>query len=322
MTTLHENEVPVDEAALRRLLRAQRPEWAELPLAPAGSGTDNRMFRLGAELLVRLPRTAENAEAVRKEQTWLPRLGPALPFAVPEPVHEGVPDEAFPLAWSVYRWIEGGTPGPGSVRDWAAFGAELAAAVRALHALPLPAEDERAGLSWYRGGELAPCDDWVGREFAAVRAAERGAAPGRDRGRDLDLDLDRLHGWWREALRLPAPTGPPVWLHGDLKPSNLLVRDGALHAVIDFGGLSIGFPDAEHAPVWDLPAPARRAYWAAAEPAEETRLRARAWAIAVGVAGLSYYRERDPVFAAECRTRLLAVLADGEEGVPTHTPTH
>ncbi|MFJ1754952.1 aminoglycoside phosphotransferase family protein [Kitasatospora sp. NPDC088134] len=308
MTTLHENEVPVDEATLRRLLRAQRPEWAELPLAPAGSGTDNRMFRLGSELLLRLPRTAENAAAVRKEQTWLPRLGPALPFAVPEPVHEGAPDEAFPLAWSVYRWIEGGTPGPGSVDDWAAFGAELAAAVRALHALPLPAEEERAGLSWYRGGELAPCDGWVRRDFAAVRAAGAGTDP--------DLDLARLHGWWREALRLPAPTGPRVWLHGDLKPSNLLVRDGALHAVIDFGGLSIGFPDAEHAPVWDLPAPARRAYWAAAGAGEESWLRARAWAIAVGVAGLSYYRERDPAFAAECRSRLLAVLADTEEGTP------
>ncbi|BAJ32886.1 MULTISPECIES: phosphotransferase [Kitasatospora] len=308
--TLHEDEVAADRATVRALLREQRPEWAELPVAEAGAGTDNRMFRLGAELLVRLPRTAETARALRKERRWLPALAPHLaPYAVPEPVHEGVPGAAFPLPWSVYRWIEGTVPAPDSVRDWAALGTALAGAVRTLHAAPVPDETAREGLDWYRGGELGPCDEWVGAYFAELAAAGgAGLGPGR---------LARLAGVWREGLLLPAPDGPAVWLHGDLKPSNLLVRDGALHAVIDFGGLSVGFPDAEHAPVWDLPAAARRAYWRAAALSPETWRRSRAWAVAVGVAGLSYYRESDPAFAAECRSRLLAVLdGAGEEVAP------
>ncbi len=98
---LHQDEIPVDEQVVRALLTAQRPEWAALPLTPAGAGTDNTMYRLGADLLVRLPRTAEKAGALRKEQQWLPRLAPLLPYRVPEPVYAGVPADAFPLPWSV-----------------------------------------------------------------------------------------------------------------------------------------------------------------------------------------------------------------------------
>ncbi|MFD8478481.1 aminoglycoside phosphotransferase family protein [Kitasatospora sp. NPDC059673] len=297
--TLHEDEFPADEALVRRLLAEQRSEWAELPIRAAGSGTDNRMFRLGGELLVRLPRTPGTAEAVRKEQRWLPRLAPELACEVPEPVHEGVPGGGFPLPWSVYRWIEGTEPGPGSVPDWGAFGAELAGAVRSLHTAPLPPEAERGGLHWYRGGELTPCADRVDECFAQARTL-----PG------LDLDLDRLQAIWRGALDLPAPAGPRVWLHGDLKPSNLLVRDGRLHAIIDFGGLSIGFPDAEHAPLWDMPAAARHAYRDALGVNEPTWQRACGWAVAVAISGVPYYWHTDPAFVAECVARLRAVLDD------------
>ncbi|KDN81123.1 aminoglycoside phosphotransferase [Kitasatospora cheerisanensis KCTC 2395] len=199
----------------------------------------------------------------------------------------------------MYRWIEGAVPGPGSVDDWAAFGADLAGAVRSLHAVPLPPEAERDGLRWYRGGELAPCDAGVRERFAEARAL-----PG------LDLDLDRLEAIWQRALTLPAPSGPAVWLHGDLKPSNLLVRDGRLCAVIDFGGLSIGFPDAEHAPLWDVPAAARHAYRAALGLDEQVWQRACGWAVAVAISGVPYYWHSDPAFVAECLTRLRAVLAD------------
>ncbi len=291
----------MDEAVVRALLREQRPEWAELPLVRAGAGTDNTMYRLGDELLVRLPRTAGNARAVRKEQEWLPRLAPHLSFAVPEPVHSGRPSEAFPVAWSVYRWIEGVEPGPGTVSDWAAFGSDLAAAVRELHGTGLMGAVRADGLDWYRGGSLQPCDEWVGKSFADCRAL--GAA-------GLDLDVDAVAGLWRAGLALPGPAGPQGWLHGDLKPTNLLVRDGRLAAVIDFGGLSVGFPDAEHAAVWDLPAAAREAYWTAVGIDEATWVRARAWAVGVAVSGLAYYWHTYPAFVAECRARLDAVLAD------------
>ncbi|WP_329253181.1 aminoglycoside phosphotransferase family protein [Streptomyces canus] len=297
--TLHEDEIPVDETLVRSLLKAQRPEWADLPLSPAGAGTDNIMYRLGDDLLVRLPRTADNGNSVRKELEWIPRLAPFLACPIPEPVHAGTPTDIFPLVWSVYRWIDGDEAGPDTVQDWAAFGADLAAVARELHGIDLMGATRADGLSWYRGGSLEPCDQWVGRCLNECRTTV-----------GSELDLDTLEQLWQAALALPEPSGPHVWLHGDLKPTNLLVREGKLHAVIDFGGLSVGFPDAEHATLWDLPPQARQAYWDTLNLDEATWTRARAWAIAVGVSGISYYWHTFPAFVAECRARLRAILID------------
>ncbi|MFI5845505.1 aminoglycoside phosphotransferase family protein [Catenuloplanes sp. NPDC051500] len=293
---LREGEIPVDETLIRSLLRAQRPEWAELPLTRAGAGTDNTMYRLGGDLLVRMPRTPFNAEALAKERRWLPRLAPHLPLTIPEPVFAGSPSEAYPLPWSVYRWIEGAEAGPATVRDWAAFGNDLASFVRALHGTDLMGQTRAGELSWYRGGLLRDCDDWVSPCFARCEG--------------LVSDVGTLERLWRAGLALPDPVAPHVWLHADLKPTNLLVRDGALHAVIDFAGIAVGFPDAEHAPIWDFPAAAREAYRDALGLDDLTWQRARAWAIAPGVSGLSYYRDSFPEFAEECRNRLEAILDD------------
>lgn len=296
--TIHENEIPVDDAQVRSLLKAQRPEWAELPLRRAGAGTDNTMFRLGDELLVRVPRTAEHAAPLMKEREWLPRLGAVLSWPIPEPVHAGTPTEGFPLDWSVYRWIEGDPVGPEAVRDWGAFGADLASFVRELHGTQLMGASRAGGLTWYRGGRPAESDAWVRPSFDACRRLVGD-----------ELDVDALEEMWRAGLALPDSDVGPVWLHGDLRPANLLARDGRLHAVIDFGGLSIGLPDAEHAAVWDLPLQARAAYWDALDLDEATWTRARAWAVAVAVPGIPYYWNTYPSFVAECRARLRAVLA-------------
>ncbi|WP_151772873.1 aminoglycoside phosphotransferase family protein [Streptomyces abyssomicinicus] len=299
--TLHENEIAVDEALVRALLKEQRPEWADLPLAPAGAGTDNTMYRLGDDLLVRLPRTTEKAEAVRKEQEWLPRLAPHLSRPVPAPVHVGTPTGAFPLAWSVLRWIDGAEAGPGTVQDWAAFGADLAAVVGELHAVPLMGATRTDGLSGYRGGDLEPCDPWITRCLGDCRTHV-----------GCELDVDALEQLWRAALALPASSSPHGWLHGDLKPTNLLVREGALHAVIDFGSLTVGRPDAEHSTAWNLPQEARQAYRDALDLDDATWSRARAWAISTGVSGISYYWDTFPAFVDECRALLRSVLADAE----------
>jgi aminoglycoside phosphotransferase (APT) family kinase protein len=303
--TLHEGEIPVDETLIRTLLAAQRPAWAGLPLSRVGAGTENTMYRLGDDLLVRLPRTVEKGRALRKEQEWLPRLAPSLSCPVPEPVHAGMPTGAYPARWSVYRWIDGDEAGPDTVRDWAAFGADLAAVVRELHGIGLMGAARTADLSWYRGGSLRDCDDWVGPYLEQCRAVA---------GDELDVaTLERL---WGAALALPEPRGPHVWLHGDLKPTNLLVRQGRLHAVIDFGSLSVGHPDAEHSVLWDLPQEARQAYWDAMGLDDPTWTRARAWAIAVGVSGVAYYWRTFPAFVAECLARLRAILADAATRSP------
>jgi len=297
--TLHEDEVRVDEAAVRSLLAAQCPQWVDLPLSPAGAGTDNVMFRLGGELLVRLPRTPGTSRAIGKEQHWLPRLAPHLTCRVPEPVHVGTPTAGFALPWSVYRWIDGQEPRPGAVRDWAGFGRDLAAFVRQLHAVDLTGATRDGDLSWYRGGSLHACHEWTAAAFDGCRRTVGG-----------ELDLHALERLWRAGLEAPDPPAPHVWLHGDLKPSNLLVRDGALHAVLDFGALSVGRPDAEHAPVWDLPPEARHAYRETLALDDGTWARARAWAILVGVSGIPYYWDTYPAFVVECRARLDAILAD------------
>jgi aminoglycoside phosphotransferase (APT) family kinase protein len=307
--SLHPGEVPVDEALVRTLLRSQRPEWADRPLTPAGAGTDNTMFRLGDDLLVRLPRTVEKARSLLKEREWLPRLGPLLPYPVPEPVHAGTPTPAYPMIWSVYRWIDGREPGPGTVRNWAAFGEDLASFVRSLHDLDLMGATRSGDLSWYRGGSLRDCDEWIGRCLDDCRRLV-----------GQELDVEALQACWREGLALREPVGAHRWLHGDLRPTNLVVRDGRLHGVIDFGGLSVGHPDAEHATVWDLPAPARRSYRAALDLDETVWLRARAWAVAVGVSGVSYYWHTYPQFVAECRARLTAILAGGVVAGPGVEP--
>lgn len=296
---LHENEVVVDETLVRSLIVAQCPQWADLPLTYAGAGTDNTMYRLGQDLLVRLPRTPDKARAVRKEQEWLPRLGPLLACAVPEPVHTATATSAFPLEWSIYRWIDGEVAAPGAVRDWAAFGADLAAIVRELHGIDLMGATRTDDLSWYRGGSLRVRDERTTKSLGELRTTV-----------GAELDVDALEQLWRAAMKLPEPSRPHVWLHGDLKPTNLLVREGKLHAVIDFGCLSVGFPDAEHSTVWDLPARAREVYWDTLSLDGPTWTRARAWAISVGANGTSYYRNTYPAFVAECQARLQAILAD------------
>jgi aminoglycoside phosphotransferase (APT) family kinase protein len=236
---------------------------------------------------------------VRKEQEWLPRLAPLLSYPIPESVHTGTPADVFPLAWSVYRWIDGDEANPDTVRDWATFGADLAVLVRQLHSIDLMGATRADGLAWYRGGSLKPCDQWISRCLKDCRGTV-----------GSELDIDTLEQVWRAALALPEPSGPSVWLHGDLKPTNLLVRDGKLHAVIDFGSLSVGFPDAEHSTIWDLPPQARQAYWDTLNLDGLTWARARAWAIAVGVSGISYYRHTFPAFVTECRAQLQEILAD------------
>lgn len=295
---LYADELPVDEQTVRALLVAQRPDLADSAIAHVGGGTDNVMYRVGPDHLARFPRTKGKVAALQKELTWLPRLSPHLTQPIPAPVYAGDPGPGYPLPWALYTWIAGEEVSDTSVTDWHRYGRELAEFVCSLHSVDLMGASRSADLSWYRGGTLRPLDGWVGPCFA------------RARGHGIRLDFDRLENLWREALELPDPTGAHVWLHADLRPSNVLARNGCLHAVIDFGGLSVGHPDAEHAVTWDLPPAARAAYRAFLDIDDVTWARARAWALAVGISGLAEYWTSFPSFAAENLHRLHAVAAD------------
>lgn len=303
MTPLHVDEVEIDEDLVRRLVDHQFPDWAHLALAPAGHGTDNRMLRLGDDLVVRLPRKAATAADVDKEQKWLTRLAPYLPLKVPEPVAVGRRGDGYPFSWSVYQWVDGAELNPDHVEDPTRLGRDLAGFVRALHGIDLMGARREVPLLSYRGGSLRDLSRWTSGNLAACSGLE-----------ELDLDWNSLESIWQGAMELDEPRVPHTWMHTDLKPSNLLVQNDALVGVVDFGGLSVGDPTCEHAATWDLPPEARHAYADELNLDRSTRLRARGWALAISLSGVPYYWSTWPGFVQECLRRLRLILGD-EDGI-------
>lgn len=290
----------VDADLVRALLRDQHPDLAELPVAELGSGWDNVMFRLGTELLVRLPRRAASAHLLEHEQRWLPVLGPSLPLPVPVPVRTGEPGRGFPWRWSVVPWIPG-RPIHGSTElDWRAIAAQLGSFVAAVNH---PARPE-APHNPYRGTSLEEREPQL--HAALDRAADR-LATMRD-----GVDRGRVEAAWSALRRLPAASEPPSWLHGDLHPLNILVDGGVVSGVVDFGDVAAGDRATDLSLAWLVLPPAVRdrfrAAAGAARPVDDaTWGRARAWAIALAVAYLS----GDEVIAAIGARALLEALADG-----------
>jgi aminoglycoside phosphotransferase (APT) family kinase protein len=285
---MHADETHIDTDLVRLLVADQFPEWAALPVEPVpSSGTDNAMYRLGDDLAVRLPRIPGVAGNIDRERRLVPRLAPHLPVAVPSLVALGVPAEGYPHPWAVYRWLPGANP----VTADETLASDLAAFVHALRKVPV-ADAPAAN----RGVPLAARDE-------ATRAAL---------ARSVDLvDTVALTRVWDEALRRPVWEGPPTWLHGDLTPGNVLVRDGRLSAVIDWSCAGVGDPTVDLEVAWNLlPAPAREVYRVAMGAVEVTWLRGRAWALSIAIIQLPYYLETNPALAANSRHVLAEVLAD------------
>ncbi|MEU8679028.1 aminoglycoside phosphotransferase family protein [Streptomyces sp. NPDC048560] len=283
-TKMHPDEVDTDVALVGRMVAAQFPQWAHLPVLEVRSaGTDNVMYRLGEDMAVRLPRVPRAAGQVAKEQRWLPRLAPHLPLAVPVPLGLGEPGEEYGLPWSVYGWLEGenlyDSPLTGAGEEHAAV--QLGRFVAALRTV-----DATGGPAGFRGGPVSSRD-------ADVRAAIRHL------GADGTVDADLATAAWESALRLPQWEGGPVWLHGDLLPGNLLARGGRLTAVIDFGGLGTGDPACDTMSAWAvLSAGSRGLFREAVEVDDATWARGRSWALVFGLTAYSYYRVTNPVLAA------------------------
>jgi aminoglycoside phosphotransferase (APT) family kinase protein len=254
----------VDAATVRRLIAAQFPRWAGLPVRPvARSGWDNRTFHLGAHMLVRLPSAAEYALAVAKEQRWLPILAPRLPLPVPCPLAVGEPDEGYPHPWSVYRWIDGEPATTARVDDLTSFAVALADFLVALQRID-PVAGPAPGLhNWFRGGPL--------RKYEVLLS---GAL-----GRVDTLPRDAIMRIWATASRATW-SGPPVWFHGDIAPGNLLVRAGRLSAVIDFGTCGVGDPACDLAIAWTfLSGASRSAFRERLAVDDATWVRGLGWAL-------------------------------------------
>ncbi|MEU1269672.1 aminoglycoside phosphotransferase family protein [Streptomyces sp. NPDC005799] len=296
MTTgqMHPGLHPVDDDLVRRLITDRFPRWAELPIQrfPSG-GTVNAMFRLGEDMVVRLPLVEGGAKDVAREQEWLPRLAPLLPTGVPEVLGAGEPGHGYPWPWSVYRWLPGRNPEAGALAEPGALAGNLAAFVKAMRGVTLPGAPRA-----HRGGPLAELD---AETRAAVERLRRIPEEG--------VDCDAVLAVWEDALRAPGWDGSPVWLHADLMPGNLLVDAGRLTAVIDFGCMGMGDPACDLFPAWNLlPAGAREIFREALGVDAATWRRGRARTLSQAVIALPYYRETNPAMAGNARHVIRAVL--------------
>ncbi|WP_370411172.1 aminoglycoside phosphotransferase family protein [Streptomyces fradiae] len=271
-----EPEIEITAELIRELLREQHPDLADRPLRLGARGWDNQLWRLGDDLAVRLPWATESADALlRKEHAWLPELAPGLPLPVPVPQRIGEPSGRFPRPWIVTTWVPGEPADrvPVTVTRGADPAQALAAFLTALHR-PAPAE---APAGRGRGGPLAGIAEQVAEGLAA--ATERGLIP----------DPDAVRAVWEDAVAAPAWDGPPMWIHGDLHPANVLTADGTLCGVIDFGDLCAGDPACDLAAAWNLlPDGAADRCHAAYRPAPDTATlrRARGWAVHRALGGV------------------------------------
>ena len=291
---MHADEVETDVTLVRRLLAGQFPQWAGLTIDPVVSyGTDHDIYRLGDHLAARLPRIGWATEQAAKEAEWLPKLAPHLPLAVPVQLARGHPAEGYPFEWSVYEWLPGENAN-GRIDDLDQAAVDLAAFVIALRRVDTTGAHPRPPGG--RGAPLAEVDKYVRRSVAEL-------------GDRIDGDATLLS--WEKSLNAPAWEGEQVWVHGDLLPGNLLVVDGRLSAVIDFGGLNVGDPACDLQPAWNVFAgDSRERYRAELQVDDASWLRGRGWALCQAVAALPYYWDTNPGMISQASHALAEVLAD------------
>lgn len=271
----HPDEIPINDAFVARLISEQAPQWADLPLRRiASSGTDNAIFRLGARLLVRVPRRPSAAALLSKELDWLPHLH-GLPLEVPVLRFKGCAGLGLASDFGILDWMEGQTASPENVGDWQDAARALAGFLKALHlkdttgAPPAGFSNSRRGIALRDlTGVMLPAIDIVADEINAQGA----------------------RALWDKACAA-AFSQPPVWLHGDLKADNLIVRNGLLKGVIDWGLSAVGDPAADYATAWLWIDPsARDGFREHLNIDDNDWLRARGWALYFAVIALSYYR--------------------------------
>lgn len=287
---MHADEVDVNEQLVRDLLREQLPHVADRTLTKVEPwGTDHAIWRLGDDLVVRLPRVRRAAGQIRREAEWLPRLASHLPVALPEPVTVGKPGSGYPFAWAVHRWIPGESASLDRVEDAEAFALDLAEVVRRLHGSP---------------GEGAPAAHGRARPLKDYDRATRWAI---DQASHLIRSSDAT-AVWEEALAAAPHEGTPVWVHGDLE-GNCLVRGGRICGIVDWGSACAGDPAVDIQVVWsplftDL---TRRTFLRALEVDDATVARSRGAAINQACAALPYYLDTYPLIVERSWHKLAAL---------------
>jgi aminoglycoside phosphotransferase (APT) family kinase protein len=273
----------IDDALVRRLVTAQFPQWSGLPIRSVETpGWDNSTFRLGEHIIARLPRAAAYAAQVEKEQQWLPKLAPLLPLQIPTPLAIGKPADGYPWKWSIYRWIEGETAAPERIGDLDNLANDLADFLITLQRID-PTDGPRPGPhNFYRGGSLTTYDTATRQAIAVLK------------GR---LDTEAATAVWETGLK-STWDHPSVWLHGDVSVGNLLIHEGRLSAIIDFGMMGVGDPACDLSIAWTLFGRESRGTFRAKLPLDPgTWARGRAWTLWKALVVAAGLTETNPVEA-------------------------
>jgi aminoglycoside phosphotransferase (APT) family kinase protein len=288
-------EVTIDSSLVRALLEEQHPDLAHLALTDVGEGWDNRLFRLGHHLAVRVPRRSVSAALIEREQRWLPQLSSKLPVPVPVPVRIGRPGPGFPWPWSVVPWFSGESALLAPPKNLASMVTGLARFLRALHQ---PAPDNAPHNPW-RGVPLATREERLRQHLRQLNGL---------------VDNVAVLSLWERVVSARPWSGPPLWIHGDLHPGNLLVSASTLSAVIDFGDLAAGDPATDLSVNWMLRNSAQSNFLASALGESsvidsDTWMRARGWALALGLTYVASSRD-DEAMGALGRATIDAALSD------------
>lgn len=287
---MHADQLDIDEPLVHRLIADQLPQWRDLPLSPVPShGTVNALYRLGEEIVLRLPMQASTTDLAAEAEACR-RFAQVLQVAVPEPLFLGEPTADYPVGWAAYRWIEGEPAQVDRIGDPHRFAEDLAEVVHAVRSV------DPGGRSWPGAGRGGP--------MASVDA-------------DVRDDLERSNGLvdtvglttvWEECL-VARPADAESWTHNDLMPGNLLVHDGGLTAVIDWGQCQVADPSVDLQPAWNLlPAGPRETFRVAVGADDDAWVRGRGWALAQAIGCLWYYRETNPPMSETGRRTLEALL--------------
>ena len=288
---MHEGEIPIDAALVKRLLTEQFPTLAQLPITLIRStGTVNAIFRLGEEFCVRLPRSAAWAGSIDHEWIWLPKLAPHLSLRIPKPFAKGDPVSWYPCPWAVYHWIPGSTYHDSLLIDERQAVNDLVHFILELRKIEIPG----APL-----GGRPPLTELATETFDAIESS-RGV-----------IDREAATAAWARSLASAPWDGNPVWIHGDLLVSNLLVQNGRLCAVIDFGGAGIGDPAADVVPAWSVfSSVGRGIFRESLEVDDQTWTRARGYALHQALMIIPYYPETNPEFVRMAKRTVSEVLGD------------
>ncbi len=291
-----ESDIDITDALVRQLIREQHPDLGDETLTPVASGWDGVIYRLGESLAVRIPRREIAAGLIRNEQRWLPELAERLPIDVPVPVRIGAPGSGFPWHWSIIPWF------PGQCADEAALGeAAVGPFARFIERLHVPAPAS-APHNPVRGCSLSVHRERLQQRMDNLASAGVRIAP-------------ELLEAWQMGLHLTAPEDKH-WLHGDLHAQNVIVENGLIRAVIDWGDLCAGDRAADLASVWSLfdDAGDRHRFWPLVEVDESTHQRAVAWAVYFGVMLLDAGLTNSPRHAEQGRVLLERLANDLRPG--------